>query len=125
MNQGYIMESRPKVSRVFKVIHTEQEVGEELNIIVDFGGTVKDVFVYHKAYGVLRADMDIKSRLDVENFIEKFKSGKSNLLMDVTSGYHYHTVQADSEVLLDIIQERLEMKGFLAKLQDYEPVKFW
>jgi transcriptional regulator of NAD metabolism len=45
--------------------------------------------------------------------------------MDVTSGYHYHTVQADSEVLLDIIQERLEMKGFLAKLQDYEPVKFW
>lgn len=125
MNQGYIMESRPKVSRVFKVIHTEQDVAEELNIIVDFGGTIKDVFVYHKAYGVLRADMDIKSRLDVENFMEKFKSGKSNLLMDVTSGYHYHTVQADSEALLDIIQERLEMKGFLAKLQDHEPVKFW
>jgi transcriptional regulator of NAD metabolism len=57
--------------------------------------------------------------------MEKFKSGKSNLLMDVTSGYHYHTVQADSEALLDIIQERLEMKGFLAKLQDHEPVKFW
>ena len=125
MNQGYIMQSRPKVNRVFKVIHTEQDVAEELNTIVDFGGIVKDVFVYHKTYGVIRADMDIKSRLDVENFIEKIKSGKSNLLMDVTSGYHYHTVLADSEPLLDIIQERLAMKGFLAKLQEHEPVKFW
>lgn len=124
MNQGYIMQSKPKLSRVFKVIHGENDVADELNTIVDFGGIVKDVFVYHKAYGVLRADMDIKSRHDVDQFMEKIKSGKSNLLMDVTSGYHYHTVLADSEPLLDIIQERLTMKGFLAKLQEYEPVNF-
>ena len=82
------------------------------------------MFVYHKAYGVLRADMDIRSRLDIEHFMEKIASGKSNLLMNVTSGYHYHTVLADSVQLLDIIQEKLDQKGFLAKLQDYEPVEF-
>ena len=104
MNQGYMIQSKPKLSRVFKVIHKEQDVEEELNTVVDFGGIVKDVFVYHKAYGVLRAEMNIRSRLDIVNFVEKIKSGKSNLLMNVTSGYHYHTVMADSEQLLDIIQ---------------------
>ena len=101
-----------------------EQVEEELGLIVDLGGYVKDVFVYHKAYGVLRADMDIRSRLDIEHFMEKIASGKSNLLMNVTSGYHYHTVLADSVQLLDIIQEKLDQKGFLAKLQDYEPVEF-
>ena len=124
MNQGYMIQSKPKLSRVFKVIHKEQDVEEELNTVVDFGGIVKDVFVYHKAYGVLRAEMNIRSRLDIENFVEKIKSGKSNLLMNVTSGYHYHTVMADSEQLLDIIQDKLRKKGFLARLQDYEPVEF-
>lgn len=124
MNQGYLIQSGQKISRVFKVIHSEQQVEDELGLIVDLGGFIKDVFVYHKAYGVLRADMDIKSRLDIQRFTEKIASGKSTLLMKVTSGYHYHTVFADSVQLLDIIQEKLNEKGFLAGLQDYEPVEF-
>ena len=124
MNQGYLIQSGQRISRVFKVIHRENQVDEELGLIVDLGGYIKDVFVYHKAYGVLKADMDIKSRLDIEKFTEKIDSGKSNLLMNVTSGYHYHTVFADSVQLLDIIQEKLDQKGFLAGLQDYEPVEF-
>lgn len=124
MNQGYLIQSGQRISRVFKVIHGDDQVEEELGLIVDFGGFIKDVFVYHKAYGVLRADMDIKSRLDIQKFMEKIASGKSSLLMNITSGYHYHTVFADSIQLLDIIQEKLEQKGFLAELQDYEPVEF-
>lgn len=124
MKQGYMMQTGQKVSRVFKVIHSENQVEEELSIMVDQGGIVKDVFVSHKVYGVLRADMDIKSRLDIEMFMGKIAAGKSTLLMNVTSGYHYHTVLADSAEILDIIQERLSSRGFLAKLQDYEPVNF-
>lgn len=124
MKQGYMMQAGHKVSRVFKVIHSENQVGEELSIMVDQGGIVKDVFVSHKVYGVLRADMDIKSRLDIETFTEKIAAGKSTLLMNVTSGYHYHTVLADSVEILDIIQDKLNNRGFLAKLQDYEPVNF-
>ena len=51
-NRGYIIGDSGKVSRVFKVHHTEAQVEEELNLFVDFGGIVKDVFVYHKVYNV-------------------------------------------------------------------------
>ena len=34
-------------------------------------------------------------------------------------------VTAPSEKLLDLIQERLEERGFLAELKDYEPINFW
>ena len=107
------------------MVHSDDEVEEELSAIVDAGGHVKDVFVYHKGYGVLRADMNIKSRRDIKNYLEEISSGKSSLLKNVTSGYHYHTILADSEEILDAIQEELQQKGFLAKLQDYEPVDFW
>ena len=38
----------------------------------------------------------------------------------MTSGYHYHTIVADDEQTLDLIQEELGKLGFLAKLQEYE-----
>ena len=50
-NRGYVAVRESSFSRVFKVIHTEEQVEEELNLYVDFGGTVEDVFVYHKVYG--------------------------------------------------------------------------
>ena len=103
----------------------DDEVEKELTTIVDLGGTVEDVFVYHKVYGVLRAEMNIKSRMDIRNYIEEIRSGKSSLLKNVTSGYHYHTVRAERVEILDMIQEELQKKGLLAKLQDYEPVDFW
>lgn len=123
-NRGYVIGDSGKVSRVFKVHHTEAQVEEELNLFVDFGGIVKDVFVYHKVYNVLKADMNLKSRADVRKYLGELASGKSTLLMNVTSGYHYHTILADDEETLDIIQEELWAKGFLAKLQEYEPVEF-
>lgn len=123
-NQGYLLQGELLVSRVFKVFHTDEEVAEELTLIVDFGGRIEDVFVYHKVYGILKAPMNIRSRLDVHNFMQDIASGKSSLLKNVTSGYHYHTVYAESEEILDNIKEQLKQRGFLAKLQDYEPVDF-
>mgnify|MGYP003541032068 CR=1 FL=1 len=124
-NKGYLLQEEKECSRVFKVIHADDEVEEELSAIVDLGGIVRDVFVYHKVYGVLRAEMNIKSRMDIRKYMENIRSGKSSLLKNVTSGFHYHTIVADSEELLDMIQEELSKRGFLAKLQDYEPVNFW
>lgn len=124
-NQGYILAGEPKISRVFKVVHSDSEVEEELNLIVDYGGHVEDVFVYHKVYGIVRADLHIASRNDVKEFLGELKSGHSALLKNITSDYHYHTVSAPSEKLLDLIQERLQERGFLAELKDYEPINFW
>lgn len=124
-NRGYLIQEDEETTRVFKVQHEDDEVEKELTTIVDLGGTVEDVFVYHKVYGVLRAEMNIKSRMDIRNYMEEIRSGKSSLLKNVTSGYHYHTVRAGRVEILDMIQEELQKKGLLAKLQDYEPVDFW
>ena len=124
-NRGYLIQEEEETTRVFKVQHEDDEAEKELTTIVDLGGIVEDVFVYHKVYGVLRAEMNIKSRMDIRNYMEEIHSGKSTLLKNVTAGYHYHTIRADSVEILDMIQEELQKEGFLAKLQDYEPVDFW
>ena len=124
-NQGYLLTGEKKISRVFKVVHSDKEVEEELKLIVDYGGHVEDVFVYHKIYGIVRADLHIASRNDIREFLGDLKNGHSALLKNITSDYHYHTVSAPSEKLLDLIQGKLQERGFLAELKDYEPINFW
>lgn len=111
-NRGYIL-SAVTSRRVFKVKHSDEETGEELMLIVDAGGTVEDVFVNHKVYGRVSADMHVHSRLQAEEIVQKLKSGKSTPLKRITSDYHYHTVTADSEAVLDEIEMRLRSRGFL------------
>ena len=59
-NRGYVLHANGEIQRVFKVNHSDDEIEQELNDIIDFGGQVRDVFVYHKVYGVVRADMNLK-----------------------------------------------------------------
>ena len=82
-NKGYLLQEDRKYSRVFKVYHTDDQVEEELSTIVDAGGQIRDVFVYHKVYGVLKADMGIKSRRDIRAYMEEISTGKSSLLKNV------------------------------------------
>lgn len=124
-NQGYLLLHRNIPERVYKVRHKESETEEELNLFVDHGGYVKDVFVYHKAYGIVKAELNIRSRKDVRDYMDKMTSGKSSMLMNVTAGYHYHTITADRKETLDQIFHALDARGFLVPLQDYEPINFW
>lgn len=119
--RGYIVEKAEKLKRVFKVLHTDEETERELGIIVDLGGEVLDVFVYHKFYNKVKAKLNIKTKADINKFLEDIAAGKSSLLKNVTAGYHYHTVLAESEERLELIEERLKAAGFLAPFQDYEP----
>lgn len=120
-SQGYITAQEKQCKRVFKVHHSREDCEAELNLFVDCGAVVKDVFVSHRAYGVLRGELDIRSRLDVQDFLESIRSGKSSLLSSTTEGYHYHTLLAPSEKILDMIENRLWEMGFLAKTLAYEP----
>ena len=114
---GYIIKSSPLCQRVYKLKHSTEQTEDELSTIVDVGGTVVDVFVWHKVYGKVRADLNIFSRLQIEQFIEGVRSGKSTELMNITGGYHYHTVRAESEEILDNIQNALEEKDYIAPLR--------
>ncbi len=111
---GYVIQSSPLKERVFKLHHTTEQTEDELNTIVGLGGTVVDVFVWHKVYGKVTAPLNIFSPLSVKKFIEGVRSGKSTELMNITGGYHYHTVRAESETVLDSIGNALSKKGYIA-----------
>ena len=111
-HSGYVLKPSTSLERVFKVRHTSAETEDELLSIVKLGGTVADVFVWHKVYGKLSAALNIFSERGVSQFMDGIKSGRSSELMNVTDGYHYHTVKAESRDVLDKIEEMLKSKGY-------------
>lgn len=121
-NRGYILIDSHKFERVFKVQHTNEQAEDELKTIVDLGGTVIDVMINHRVYGKMTAKLNISSRRDIAAFMEDIRTGKSSPLMNITSGYHFHTVSAESEKLLDEIQDALRKKHYLAEILPYEQI---
>ena len=114
-NRGYLCGETRGVSRIFCVCHQDGQIEEELNAAVDLGGTVEDVFVKHEVYGELRAELGIRSRRDVKDFLAELKNGTSRPLNNITSGYHFHTISADSEETLSLIEEEFRRLGFLVE----------
>ena len=119
-NRGYIVKIPSIVSKEFKVMHTEDRVEEELTLIVDCGGRVRNVSISHRIYGRITAELCICSRQDVHLFMEKIKGSSSKLLGSTTMGYHYHLVEADNTEILELIEERLKAAGFLAPYLTWE-----
>ena len=114
VSRQIIVQESPFVTREIKVYHTTEQTEDELSCIVELGGTVVDVFVWHKVYGKISADLNIFSSRQVKQFIEGVRSGKSTELMNITGGYHYHTIRADNEKIMDIIIKTLEKNGYIA-----------
>ena len=114
-NRGYVLEGQTCAERVFKVRHTDEQLETELCTIVDLGGQVKNVMVNHKVYGHIEAELGITSRRKVKEFLADIESGKSTPLKNITSDYHYHTVTADSEETLGMIEDELRKLGFLVE----------
>ena len=85
---------------------------EELTTIrVDLGGTVLNVMRNHRVYGRVEAALNIRNRRDVQGFLNDLRTGKSVPLLNVTSGYHFHKISAESEEVLDEIEHALQKKG--------------
>lgn len=116
-NKGYMLfvpdEALGRVRRSFAMHHSEEQMKEELYTIVDYGGMVQDVVVAHDIYGQITVDLILKNRLDVDEFMKKIENSNSNPLSLLTGGDHWHTVEADSEEVLDYIQNQLMKKGLL------------
>lgn len=112
-SRGYVIQRSPLAERVFKVKHSTEETEDELSCIVDLGGTVVDVFVWHKVYGRISAALNIFSPMHVKQFLEGVRTGKSTELMNITGGYHYHTVRADNDATLDRIEAALNKRNYI------------
>ena len=123
-NRGYILQQQETgCLREFKVRHTPEQAGQELNLIVDHGGRVKNISISHRVYGRITAEMDIRSRQDVQEFLQALAGGASTVLSTATDGYHYHLVEAATPDRLDLIGQALQDAGFLAPLQPWEKEK--
>lgn len=114
-NRGYVLKVAGVREREIKVHHTDAELEDEMNTIVDFGGMIRNVSIRHRIYGEIEVSLNINSRKKVKDFIENIKSGKSSPLKNITSDYHYHLIEAESDEILDSIEEELDKKGYLIK----------
>jgi transcriptional regulator of NAD metabolism len=121
-SQGYIfLKEQVKSELCSKVIackHIPELTENELNIIVDYGGIVKDVVVDHPVYGDLTASLMIRNRRDVHEFITKMTSTNAVFLSQLTDGVHLHTIEARTEKQLDEICNALLAGGFLLTSDD-------
>lgn len=113
--KGYVLyrQDTGKVRRCFIVTHTTEQIEDELCTIVDLGGKVLDVFVEHEIYGTITADLNLKNRRDVLEFVECVRTRKTVPLKELTADRHMHTVEADTEEVLDEIEAELLKKGYL------------
>ena len=118
--KGYAIQQENTCTREFKVRHRQDQAAEELNLIVDCGGRVKNISISHRVYGRITAELDISCRQDVQEFLQALKGASSTVLSAATDGYHYHLVEAAAPERLDRIGEALGEKGFLAPLQPWE-----
>lgn len=111
-NRGYVLKKDDGHSKKIKVSHGKDQIREELNTIVDYGGRVVDVIVDHPTYGEIKVDLNISNRLDVEMFISEMD--QNNIPLSVlTNNEHSHTIEAESDENLDYIVKRLEELGII------------
>ena len=116
--RGYLLD-RENAGELHTVAvrHTTQEMERELQICVDNGCTVLDVVVEHPVYGQLVGQLQLSSRYDVEQFLNRSRSGAARPLSDLTGGIHLHRLLCPDEAAYRRVCRQLDEAGILLKDQ--------
>lgn len=115
-SRGYVLDGGARAERVFKCRHQLSQLVSEGEIIISRGGVIEDIFVNHRVYGKIRARLEHSTLTHVEELHRSLEAGASKPLMSITDGYHYHTVSAESESVLDDIESALRSAGYLIEI---------
>ncbi len=114
--RGYIL---PKpaagVTHTLACRHTAEQMGQELNAIVDQGCTVVDVIVEHPVYGQITGPLQLSNRHEVAQFVELVAQQEAAPLSALTDGIHLHTIVCPDEAALSRVKASLEQMGLLVK----------
>ena len=114
--RGYICEGEQSgIVRTIAVVHTPEQLEDEILTVVDLGGSMIDVIVDHPLYGELVGSLHIASRYDAKQFFEKLERNKAVPLSRLTQGLHLHTISCKDEDCLQRILQALDDKGYLWK----------
>ena len=81
--------------------------------MVDNGCTVVDVIVEHPIYGQISGRLDLSSRYDVSQFVEKLSTQDAPPLSSLTAGVHLHTLICPDEDAYIRVRRELAKENLL------------
>jgi len=94
--RGYVINRRHNESGFVGKItsqHASDDTKSELYEIVDLGGTILNVMLEHELYGNITGSLNIATRKDVDDFIDRLASSQDKLLMELSDdGVHSHMI---------------------------------
>ena len=106
--RGYVVrQPAPGLLRQVVCRHGADEIGVELDAMVDQGCTVLDVIVEHPLYGQLTGALQISSRYDVGQFLKRCSHTDAHPLSDLTGGIHLHTLSCPDEAAYERVRQSL------------------
>lgn len=115
--QGYLIPIIANDKKLIKTIVSKhqgyEKMGEELQIMIDFGARVLDVIVEHPVYGEIKGLLDISNKQDLDEFLKKISNQKAEPLSTLTEGVHIHTLEIESEMNFEKMRKALKEKGYL------------
>lgn len=113
--RGYVLGRAAGGQHTVVCRHAPEDMERELKLMVDYGCTVEDVIVEHSLYGQLTGRLDLSSRYDVEEFVEKVQASGDLPLSDLTGGIHLHTLRCPNEAAYQSLLTALRNEGFLVE----------
>lgn len=117
--RGYvILQKRGGLIRQIACQHDGAAMGAELNAVVDNGCTVVDVIVDHPIYGQLTGPLQLSSRYEVTQFLERCSASDAQPLSNLTEGIHLHTLSCPNEAAYERVLTCLRGLGILLTGQE-------
>ena len=111
---GYMInDDNSRVKSIIAVKHNDDEMFNEMEIVVKYGGIIEDVIVEHPIYGEIFKSLRIKNLNDLNKFRASLEDIKAKPLSVLTDGIHLHTISADSDENMQLIKDELKEKGFI------------
>jgi len=115
--RGYQLEKDMPSENLKSVVcrHRGDQVLDEFYTIVDNGGSIASVVVEHPIYGQLSADLNICSRYDAQEFVQRQRETQASQLCDLTGGLHIHMLRVPGEEAYQRIIKGLKELDILAE----------
>ena len=114
--RGYVLpRGGSGMRRTVACVHSVGDTARELYAIVDNGCTAIDVVVEHPIYGQIVGQLQLRSRYDVDRFVEKLEGAPP--LSALTGGIHLHTIECSDEEAYRRVLAALRREGFLLEEQ--------
>lgn len=114
--EGYIVtKDDTRYKKVIALYHKEEDMVDELEIVIRYGGIIEDVIIEHPIYGEIKANLMIRNLNDLKKFIDRYKSNKAKPLSALTQGIHLHTISTENKDDMDLVVSGLEKAGYLLR----------